>query len=244
MNLYSAVDVEGMWLELPDISTGGGGGRRGMVLGMGLGLPFGNGIGGGKKEEGTSYVIKPLAKHKDWKFMFGTEPDLFGYDLLNNGIVGYTAPRGDRLLNYKGYYSERGLITAQNVVSLGGTQDWSLPFAKFRDINNLVGARLNNGLIEITQKRNGNWSTPGTAPAVEGNWAVLIMNGYIEVFVNGVSQIRVGHQITGFGYYGIAGHQNTYNDKIICTDYDVNHENTVTYNSIPVTYNGEIITYK
>jgi hypothetical protein len=65
------------------------------------------------------------------------------------------------------------------------------------------------------------------------------MNGYIEVFVNGASQISVGHNITGYGYFGIAGHQNTYNDKILCTDYNVTPSGIVTYNSIPVTHTDQ-----
>jgi len=123
--------------------------------------------------------------------------------------------------SFKGYSSRWGFITAENYTSQSGDRNWAIPFVKFIDTNNLIGARLNGGKIEIVRRKNGIWDTIGSAPAVEGNWAVKIMNGYIEVYVDGDLKINKNHNVPGHGYFGISGHQWETGEIRLLKNYDV-----------------------
>jgi hypothetical protein len=186
----------------------------------------------------SEWLVKPLMYHNNWRIINGTTPDYYGYNRNTSGLVLYNAPADVKNMVFKDFRDTWGIITAQNVTDLGGTANWILPFAKFKDANNLVGARINNGVIEIVQRNRGRWTTLGSAPVTEGNWLVQLMNAWTEIYINGISVLKVNHAMRDAGYYGISGHRID-NAGEVCTNYDVSSTDTVTHLSVPITVNGE-----
>jgi len=165
-----------------------------------------------------------LSSHPQFNLVSNVS-DKYYFDKDTNEVIFKNSTSIVANYRFGGIYSERAIITAENYSTPAGNRNWVIPFAKFKDNNNIVGARLNDGKIEIVQRRNGIWTTLTSVAAVEGSWEVHALNSNIEVFVNGVSQVSIGHQITGFAYFGISGHQWEVGETRVFSNYNVVPQN-------------------
>jgi hypothetical protein len=142
-----------------------------------------------------------------------------------------------------GYQETTGVISA-SYSNAGGTTNWTLPFAKFVDANNLIGARVNDNKIEIVQRKSGVWATLASGGTdLEGLFRVAILADRIEVFVDGVKQLEADHTLPNAGGFGISGHQWASPDATILSGYRVDPVSRfmVTHNGEEVTYGGEAV---
>jgi len=164
----------------------------------------------------------PLEEHPDWTFEGGQipAPSHLYYEFGSIVAKRWVSGGGIQMLCYNNVYTERAIFEADVVYSPTSTMYWSIPFAKQVDLNNLVGARINEGEIQIAQRSGGTWSNIATAPAQTGHWRVIITDTDITVYVDGVEALTVSHAISGPGYMGISGHQMA-EEIEICKNYSV-----------------------
>jgi len=210
---------------------------------MNYGVNFG--FYGSYGRPALSPVGSPLNSHPSWDQVDGAKPDDFGWD--GNGIVFKPRPTANRPQNlrFNKYNGISGVLTG-TMNDAGGNTNWTLPFAKFISEFNIVGARINDGQIEIVQRRNGTWATLIAGGAnTDGDWEVTITDSIIQVRINGTLELEHSHVISGAGGFGISGHKWVPAEAIVITDYNVRKfvVNNVVYNNVQVTYNGEEVTY-
>jgi len=187
----------------------------------------------------------PLNSHPSWDQVGGVKPDHFGWD--GNGIVFRTRDNANRPENirFNKYRGISGVLTG-NISDAGGNENWVLPFAKFTNEVNIIGARINSAKIEIVQRKNGMWSTLASGGSVtDGNWEVTITDSLIQVRIDGNLELEHSHTIGGEGDFGISGHKWVHADGVVILDYMVRPYviNNVVYNGEQVTYNGEEVSY-
>ena len=157
------------------------------------------------------FVLKetgcPLERHPDWILKTNAASNTCWKDFgtiiqFKKWVSGNFA----RNLSYKNLRSE-GAILEFDIIDAGETSNWALPAAKFLNDNNIVGARLNDGKVQIVQRKVGTWSTLGEVPGVAGHWIVTITNNHITVNAEGTDVIDKAHTITGEGWFGISSHR-------------------------------------
>jgi hypothetical protein len=187
----------------------------------------------------------PLASHPSWEQVDGVAPDHFGWD--GDGIVFRTRDDANRPenLRFNKYKGISGVLTG-SISDPGGTENWTLPFAKFSNELNIIGARINNAKIEIVQRKNGLWTTLTSGGSVtDGSWEVTITESTIQVRVDGNLELEYSHTISGEGEFGISGHKWVHADAVQILNYMVQPyvTNPVVYNGEPVVYNGEEVIY-
>ncbi len=176
---------------------------------------------------------QPLAEHPLWTRLDGdTQADdklqwkfngdeIWTVDNLEDSVINL----GFDILRTK---SESATIT-------GVYQDrdyqnaWMMPFSKMIDKNNLVGARINGGKVEVVQRDSGTWTTKVawdyTINLYESkDWIVEITNTDITVYINGDLIGTVSHNIQGQGYFGISSHRYEFPNQFVVKNYHVGIE--------------------
>jgi hypothetical protein len=189
-------------------------------------------------------VGSPLADHCDWTLVYGAAPDHFGW-INTVDIQFFQRPTANTPENlaYKNYKSVDGMLSG-GYHDPGGTTDWTLPFAKFIDNLNIIGARVNNGVIELVERRNGTWNTIKSGGTnLNGFWKVVITETDIMVYVDDVLQIESTHRIPDRGYFGISGHKWASAEGTYITNFKVTQINYVTHGNERVTYNQKDVYY-
>jgi hypothetical protein len=190
----------------------------------------------------------PLDNHPDWRLVDGAAPDHLGWVNFGQGITFF--PRtgsgiNPENLNFKHYKKIEGVVSG-NYSNPGGNDNWLLPFAKFINSTNIVGARVNSDTIEIVQRKNGFWSTLASGGTdIEGFFEVYFTDSHVSVFVDGLLQVEADYTLPQEGFYGISGHAWSAGEVNILTDFNVApiSANIVRYNGEIVTYNGELVYY-
>jgi hypothetical protein len=186
---------------------------------------------------------RPLERHPDWRIHGGVEPSDLGW--LDDGATiqfFFNDPHQTVTnLMHKGFSGVEGIITAE-YANPGGNRDWLLPFAKFVNTRNLIGARLNNNHWEIVQRSGGTWTTLASGGTVfDGDIEVIITADHISVSVNGSLQLEKDHSIADAGGFGISAHQWGSVDNTSLRNYAVAPivKDFVEHNGVAVTHDGD-----
>jgi len=168
----------------------------------------------------------PLERHPDWTLTGLNAATHTAWNNYGNNITLNvdTATNGNQSILFKDYYGAEYTIKATvNYDAFNVNDNWILPFAKIRNNSNVVGARLNNGNIELVQRKNGIWSTLATVAIANpvGEWEVTINNNTITVKINDVVEATANHAISGDASYGICYHKIGSDMPDIISDYNI-----------------------
>ena len=179
-------------------------------------------------DEGIQETGCPLEDHPAWTLIY----DGAGIGFTNlcwtdfgRAIEFLTAdPPQPQMLNFRGLFGAGAVLEADYTPPSTGEDNWTLPFCKFVDPNNVVGARYNfeGGTLQlqVVQRVAGAWQTLVTTPVSGGgHWRVVITNSSIVIYVDGNLVFDQEHDINGDGYFGIFPHKWVAPDEIILTDY-------------------------
>lgn len=189
-----------------------------------------------------SKIYDPLTDHPDWTYHSGESCKLYG---KGSGVYTHADDNPGDVSNI-----QFGTLTANEAVLEGYVSYnpqfdtyWTLPFSKFLGVNYIVGARNNNGSIQLVQRFGGAWSTLATEPGNRsGFWRVVITGTRITVYVNGVKAIEADHLMDGQCEFGISGHRQPEEGLLLVSNYRVYPANLIAHNGENVTHKGGVLT--
>ena len=167
----------------------------------------------------------PLEHHPLWSVVHGTPPSKLGWKERGLVIVAQPNPTAEVInLAYRDLKGVAATIRGEYLFDAPDDDYWTLPFAKFVDLDNLVGVRRRGGQLECVQKVNGTWQTIATIAGVAlGDWEVHITPTDIQVYINGNLKLSELHDIDGEGWFGISAHKWPSGDDVdMVREYRVN----------------------
>jgi len=195
----------------------------------------------------------PLEDHPMWTLApWSTGPSLICWADFGRTIIHRSNPGGDSVdLFISNITSAEGIISASVAYIPTGTA-WTLPLCKMIDDDNRIGVRaIADGVLELVQRVGGTWTTvwtSSTGAVIIGSKLALVFAGdelMVQVNDATVHTYALPAELQVDGYAGINQHRFDDAETTILTNYrlqPVLPDSWVTYNGVPVSHNGEIVT--